>query len=153
MLLKKILLTLGLAAGLIFSGRSSAQSIPEGPFQNVAEVIATWTQFVPFVAATVHVDGSLVYQRPGGGPAAGAWYFTCPGDGLIRLNCPTEGPFQNTNAIINYWTNTSTGGAALYVYVDGSLVYYRMGFGPALGKNYVYCPKRAGGGYMTNCKL
>ena len=153
MLLKKILLTIGLAAGLLLSGRSHAQAIPEGPFQNVAEVVATWTQFAPFVSATVAVDGQIVFTRSGGAPAAGGWYFTCPSDGLIRLNCPTEGPFQSTSAIIAYWSQTSTNGATLYVFVDGSLVYYRFGFGPGLSKNYVYCPKRAGGGYMTNCKL
>lgn len=153
MLLKKILLTIGLAAGLIFSGHSHAQAAPEGPFQNVDEVIAAWTQYVPFLSATVAVDGQTVYKRSGGGPARGGWYYTCPSDGLIRMNCPTEGPFQNTNTIIDYWSQTSTGGAALYIFVDGSLVYQRFGFGPGTGKSYVFCPKRPGGGYMTNCSL
>lgn len=153
MLSKKILLVIGLAAGLLLPGRSHAQSVPEGPFQNIAEVIATWTQVAPFLSATVAVDGQIVFARAGGGPATGGWYFTCPGDGLIRMNCPIEEPFQSATRIVDYWSQTSTQGAALYVFVDGSLVYYRMGFGPGISKNYVYCPKRAGGGYMTNCAL
>jgi hypothetical protein len=154
MILKKILLSLGMIASLMLSGKSHAQQIPQGPFQNVSAVIAAWTQFSAPIASYAYVDGQLVYQRSGFGPAAVGRYFTCPSDNVIRMNCPQEGPFQSVNAIVSYWSSWNvTYPRSTTITVDGSQVYYFAGFGPGFGLNYRYCANRPGGGYMTNCAL
>jgi hypothetical protein len=152
MLMKKILVTTGLLTALMLSGKSHAQQIPEGPFQSINDLIVTWDQFAPYVAAYVFVDGQLVYQRRGFGPAASKRYFICPQDATISVNCPSEGPFQSASAIISYWRQVAPQ-VATSLYLDGVLIESRGGFGPALARYYITCHKRAGGGLMTNCKL
>lgn len=152
MLIKKILATLGLLAATTLSGKSYAQQIPEGPFQSVNDLVVQWQQFAPSVAASAFVDGQLVFSRGGFGPPASGLYFVCPQDALIRMNCPSEGPFQSASAIIAYWRQVNPAGAT-YLYLDGVLIEARRGFGPALGRSYTTCYNRPGGGIMTNCQL
>lgn len=153
MFMKKILLIIGLCVALIFSAKADAQVVPQGPFQNQSALIAMWQQFDPSGAAYVYLDGQLVFQRGGFGPAASGRYFTCPGGSVIRTSCPQNGPFSDVNAIVGYWSPWAASTvSATYIYVDNQLVYqFPDGFGPAMLKHYVYCPNR--GGYMTNCSL
>jgi len=51
----------------------------------------------------------------------------------------SEGPFFDQQALINFWTATSTGGAATQIFLNGSKVYERPGFGPAFVKQYFSC--------------
>lgn len=152
MSIKKMLLAVGLAIGLMLSGRASAQEIPQGPFLNGKHLANAWLSFVPSQAATVYLDGQVVFTRSGGGPAVGGWYFTCPSDTYVRTNCPTEGPFLNISSLIDYWSQFAPSNAA-YIYLDNQLVYYRSGFGPAVVRYFYTCYSRPGGGLMTNCSL
>lgn len=153
MSLKHALLALGLAASaLLSSPDAQAQQIPEGPFQSEAHLVAQWRLFDPWGAGYAYLDGRLVFQRMGFGPAASGRYFTCPQDTQIRLNCPAEGPFQTTQAIIDYWRGADPWGA-MYLYLNGQLIYSQFGFGPANVQQYTTCTSRPGGGFMTNCNL
>jgi hypothetical protein len=144
--------TLLMLGALLFGGRAEAQQIPQGPFQDVPSLVQAWQQFDPAGAGYVYVNGTLVFSRFGFGPAASGRYFICPQDSLIKLNCPAQGPFQNSQAIINYWRQADPWGAT-YLYLNGQLIEYRMGFGPANVQFYVTCNNRPGGGLMTNCNL
>ncbi len=151
-MMKHILLTLGLLAGMVFSGKSNAQQIPQGPFQDYNQLISAWQQFDIYGAGRASIDGELVFQREGFGPAAVGFYSSCFAEGLIRLGeCPENGPFGSVGEISAYWSQWADATVtATYIYVNNQLVYqYADGFGPALAKYYVYCPNR--GGYMTNC--
>ncbi len=141
-----------LFGALLFGGRAQAQQIPEGPFQSVQSLVQTWQQFDPAGAGYAYVDGTLVFQRYGFGPAAVGYYYVCPQDALIKLNCPAEGPFRSAQAIIDYWRQADPWGAT-YLYLNGQLIEQRMGFGPANTQYYVTCNNRPGGGFMTNCNL
>jgi hypothetical protein len=60
----------------------------------------------------------------------------------------SEGPFTDTQALVNYWVGTSTGNALTQIYVNGRKVYERSGFGPAFVKQYFAC---SGGGTYAIC--
>lgn len=152
MIRKTLIPGLVLLGALLFGGRAQAQQIPEGPFANVQSLVQTWQQFDPWGAGYAYVDGTLVFQRSGFGPAASGWYFVCPQDALIRLNCPAEGPFRSGQAIIDYWRDTDPWGA-MSLYLNGQLIYSQFGFGPANVQYYTTCSNRPGGGFMTNCNL
>jgi hypothetical protein len=151
-MMKNILLMLVLASSLLFSGKSTAQQIPQGPFNDYSQLIATWQQFDVSGAGYVYLDNQLVFQREGFGPAAVGYYSSCHAEGLIRLGrCPENGPFRSITALRNYWSRwASATVTATYIYVGNQLTYtYSDGFGPAMVKYYVYCPSR--NGYMVDC--
>ena len=68
--MKKILLMLAMTASLLFSGKSEAQQVPQGSFNNYNQLISAWQQFDVYGAARVYQDNQLVFQREGFGPAA-----------------------------------------------------------------------------------
>jgi hypothetical protein len=151
-MMKNILLILSLAAGLLLSGKSQAQQVPQGPFNDYNQLISAWQQFDVSGAGYAYIDNQLVFQREGFGPAAVGYYYNCVAEGLIRLGrCPENGPFRSISAIRNYWSrwaNATT--TATYIYVNNQLAYtFSDGFGPAMVKYYVYCPNRSA--YMVNC--
>lgn len=148
--IRKALLAIALPAGLLAASQAAAQEYPQGPFDSVNALVNTWNQFAPSQAASVYVDGSLVYRRYGFGPAAGASYFVCPQDAMIRMNCPSSGPFRTQQAIIDYWRQVDPYGM-MRIYVNGQLVYSQQGLGPGHSKAYVGCPQRPGGGFMQQC--
>ena len=151
-MIKKSLFMLALAASLLFSGKSQAQQIPQGPFNDYSQLIAAWQQFDTSGAARVYQDNQLVFQREGFGPAAVGFYYGCAAEGLIRINrCPENGPFYSIGAIQSYWSQWASATVnATRITVNSQLVYsYTDGFGPAMVKNYVYCANR--GAYMVNC--
>jgi hypothetical protein len=128
-----------------------AQSAADGPFADTQALVGYWSAQYPSQSMNILLDGRLVYSRPYGfGPPYNGVYFTCPGESLIRRNCPTEGPFRNSIAIVNYWSQNYPAQSAT-IYVNGQLVYQNVGFGPPIGRSYVSCPSR--GGLMTNCAL
>ena len=152
MIIKNILLMLVLTASLLLSGKSEAQQVPQGPFNNYNQLISAWQQFDVYGAARVYQDNQLVFQREGFGPAAVGYYYGCAAEGLIRINrCPENGPLSSIGAIQSYWSRwASATVSATYIYVNNQLVYsYPDGFGPAMTKNYVYCANRSA--YMVNC--
>ncbi len=152
MMVKKILLLLGLAFGLLVSGKSHAQQIPQGPFRDVNRLITAWQQFDVNGAGYAYIDNQLVFQREGFGPAAVGYYRNCVAEGMIRLSaCPENGPFSSISAIQTYWSRWAASTVtATYIYVNNQLVYqYPDGFGPALVKSYVYCSNRRA--YLVNC--
>lgn len=55
-----------------------------------------------------------------------------------------DGPFANTDALVTYWSTRSTGGATTQIYVNGSKVYQRSGFGGAFVKQYFNCHDGSG---------
>jgi len=61
----------------------------------------------------------------------------------------SDGPFVDINALNTYWNGTSTGGALTQIYVDGTKVFERSGFGPAFVKQYFGCA--TGGDIRTVC--
>ncbi len=151
-MMKNILLTLGLSIGLLLSGKSEAQQIPQGPFNDYNQLIAAWQQFDVYGAGRAYQDNQLVFQREGFGPAAVGYYYGCPAEALIRINrCPENGPFSSIGAIQSYWSTwASATVSATRITVNNQLVYsYTDGFGPAMTKNYVYCANR--GAYMVDC--
>lgn len=151
-MMKNILLILGLATSLLFSAKSEAQQVPQGPFNDHNQLIAAWQQFDVYGAGFVYQDNQLVFQREGFGPAAVGYYYSCVAEGLIRINrCPENGPFSSIAAIQAYWSRWATATvSATRITVNNQLVYsYTDGFGPAMAKNYVYCANR--GAYMVNC--
>lgn len=149
---RNFIATAVLLAASTFGASAQAQQIPQGPFTGVPDLVQTWQQFDPWGAGFAYVDGTLVFQRMGFGPAASGRYFICPQDAMIRMNCPAEGPFQTSQAIIDYWRQADPWGAT-YLYLNGQLIEQRFGFGPANVKFYVTCSNRPGGGFMTNCSL
>jgi hypothetical protein len=151
-MIKNILLMLCLAASLLVSGKSQAQQVPQGPFNDYNQLISAWQQFDVSGAGYAYIDNQLVFQREGFGPAAVGYYANCAAEGLIRINrCPENGPFSSVNAIRTYWSRwASATVTATFIYVNNQLVYsYSDGFGPAMTKNYVYCASRRA--YMVNC--
>lgn len=60
----------------------------------------------------------------------------------------SDGPFTDTQSLIDYWVGTSTGNALTQIYVNGREVYERSGFGPAFVKQYFAC---SGGGIYAVC--
>lgn len=56
-----------------------------------------------------------------------------------QTNVSTDGPFATTQALVDYWTSTSTAGARTEIYVNGRNVYERSGAGPAFVKQYFNC--------------
>jgi hypothetical protein len=151
-IIKNILLVLGLAACLLFSGKSEAQQVPQGPFRDYNQLISTWQQFDVNGAGYAYLDNRLVFQREGFGPAAIGYYYDCTAEGLIRIGrCPENGPFSSITAIKTYWSRWAAATVtATYIYVNNQLVYsYPDGFGPAMTKNYVYCANRRA--YLVNC--
>lgn len=151
-MIKKSLFMLALAVSLLFSGKSQAQQVPQGPFNDYSQLIAAWQQFDTSGAARVFQDNQLVFQREGFGPAAVGYYYGCAAEGLIRINrCPENGPFYSIGAIQAYWSQWAAATVtATRITVNSQLVYsYTDGFGPAMVKNYVYCANR--GAYMVNC--
>jgi hypothetical protein len=152
LVMKHILLALTLVASLLLSGKSQAQTIPQGPFSDYNQLIATWQQFDVSGAGYAYIDNQLVFQREGFGPAAVGYYYDCPAEGLIRIGrCPENGPFSSVNAIKTYWSRWAAATVtATYIFVNNQQVYsYPDGFGPAMSKNYVYCASRRA--YMVNC--
>jgi hypothetical protein len=127
-----------------------AQSPEDGPFSSAAELQSYWAAQHGGHGMQIVLDGTPVYSRFGFGPYLYAAYFTCPGEGLIRRNCPTEGPFANIDGVIGYWSQVP-GAHAMAIYVSGQLVYSRYGFGPAFYKAYTSCNNRPG--LLTNCAL
>lgn len=122
----------------------------DGPFANASELQDYWAAQYGGHGMNIVLDDQTVYSRFGFGPYFYAAYFTCPGEGLIRRNCPTEGPFANVDAVIGYWSQVP-GAHAMAIYVNGQLVYSRYGFGPAFYKAYSHCANRSG--LMTDCSL
>jgi hypothetical protein len=59
--------------------------------------------------------------------------------GIAEQALGSDGPFTDTQSLINYWSNTSTGGALTQIFLNGSKVYQRSGFGPAFTKQYFDC--------------
>ncbi len=151
-MMKKVLLSLGMIAGLMLSGKSQAQQVPQGPFSDYSQLISTWQQFDISGAGYAYIDNQLVFQREGFGPAAVGYYYDCPAEALIQMGrCPENGPFSSINAIRTYWSRwASATVSATTIYVNNQLVYsYPDGFGPAMVKSYVYCANRRA--YMVNC--
>ncbi len=151
-MIKHSLLLLALLASLLFSGKSAAQQVPQGPFTDYRQLIAAWQQFDIYGAGRAFQDGQLIFQREGFGPAAIGYYYGCPAEGLIRINrCPENGPFYSIGAIQSYWSQWAAASVtATRITVNNQLVYtFTDGFGPAMTKNYVYCTNR--GAYMVNC--
>jgi hypothetical protein len=155
-MIKKILLAISLLVVAAFSQSASAQSLSNGPF---ASRNALLTHAQSFYAQTsvytrVHLDGILIYDSGDGfGPAEEKSYFTCPGTRQIRTRCVQEGPFASIMDITEYWhTWARSTVTATYIDFNNQRIYeFSDGFGPAMHKNYVYCPNR--GGFMTNCSL
>lgn len=58
---------------------------------------------------------------------------------------PSAGPFATQQALVAFWTGTSTGGAATQIFLNGHKVFDRTGFGPPLIAEYFAC--QAGGIY------
>jgi len=50
-----------------------------------------------------------------------------------------DGPFSTRGDLANYWNNTSTGGAATEIFVNGHREVFRAGFGPEFLKQYFVC--------------
>lgn len=151
-MIKPILLALGLVVSLLFSGKSAAQTAPQGPFNDYNQLIAAWQQFDVSGAGFAYIDNVLVFEREGFGPAAAGYYYNCAAEALIRsTRCPENGPFRSINAIRAYWSRwASATVSATVIYVNNQEVYnYPDGFGPAMVKSYVYCANR--GAYMVNC--
>lgn len=55
----------------------------------------------------------------------------------------SDGPFADVAALNAYWTGTSTSSSLTQIYVDGTKVFQRSGFGPGFVKQYFLC-------YYTN---
>lgn len=69
------------------------------------------------------------------------------GDEAAQAADPSQGPFASQIALVNFWTNTQTGGAATQIFLNGHKVFDRAGFGPALLVEYFAC--NAGGIWET----
>ena len=70
---------------------------------------------------------------------AGACISPEPSTSSQETAVTSDGPFANTQALIDYWNGTSTGGALTQIYLNGRKVYERSGFGPAFVKQYFDC--------------
>jgi hypothetical protein len=51
----------------------------------------------------------------------------------------SDGPFASVDELVNFWNNTSTGGAATEIFVNGHRKLFRSGFGPEFLKQYFVC--------------
>lgn len=63
---------------------------------------------------------------------AGACISPEPATSSKETALANDGPFANTQALIDYWSSTSTSGALTQIYFNGRQTYERSGFGPAL---------------------
>lgn len=60
-----------------------------------------------------------------------------------------DGPFASTSDLVNYWSMQNTGGSAVQIFVNGSKVYERFGFGPGYVGQYFNCAD--GSGIKAKC--
>jgi hypothetical protein len=78
-----------------------------------------------------------------------AGFALCVAISTPALAQQQDGPFSSTFALVSYWSQQSTGGAATQIYVNGHKVYDRYGFGPAFVKQYFNCAD--GSGIKATC--
>lgn len=62
-----------------------------------------------------------------------------------------DGPFANLSALVTYWNGTSTNSAQTNIYLDGTKVFNRNGFGPAYEQQYFECPQTSD--IRTECQV
>jgi hypothetical protein len=72
------------------------------------------------------------------------------GDGvaIAEQALSSDGPFTSVDELVNFWSNTPTGGAATEIFVNGHRKFFRTGFGPEFLKQYFVC---AGGSIYATC--
>jgi hypothetical protein len=83
--------------------------------------------------------------------ACGAEHDSAEEPDTTQAALGSNGPFTTKAAVIDYWSHTATGGAATQIFIDGHLVYYRSGVGPAFIQQYFVCNDKSGiKAYCTN---